>query len=498
MVELSEEKKDIIKKYYVNRYLNIIDINKKDPNKYKEEIENKIDECMTEYKLNGENGRFSEVVGRKCIYFLKREEIKLLSARNIYELCRKSPRFKKNLKMYYKNKNEFNINYYGTMTQEEKDKQIKKINDLTDKFIDRYDFNKSFDSFRTNIINLRNVHNHYLAGINITKPVKEADDKDDIEKFENRFIQKCKGLSSKYLTEEELEIYERALFEYYIDNNFLSNSTIYAKIEIIRERIKSIINQGDKILLNYYNKTGLGFDKLFNNLYNKYSHVCKDALLSINCYTPIKEYLIKEGIYTELILNYIKDYPNTKAQNETSIKNKIVEYVKKENKKKETIIDVEKLRHGTMGEKDNERELMLEKYEYIIDDMIKRNKFYDTEKNVRKELGKKYENIIDTYAKSSINKIPSSYIITRLGQSSKLLNKKTKKKKYEIYKSKITNIKESMTNAYIKYNNLLPSEGYDFKKYMDDVCENYIENGLYNNHEKHFIDAIDLYKKVKL
>ena len=39
---------------------------------------------------------------------------------------------------------------------------------------------------------------------------------------------------------------------------------------------------------------------------------------------------------------------------------------------------------------------------------------------------------------------------------------------------------------------------YDFKKYMDDVCENYIENGLYNNHEKHFIDAIDLYKKARL
>ena len=53
-------------------------------------------------------------------------------------------------------------------------------------------------------------------------------------------------------------------------------------------------------------------------------------------------------------------------------------------------------------------------------------------------------------------------------------------------------------NAYIKYNNLLPSEEYDFKKYMDDVCENYIENGLYNNHEKHFIDAIDLYKKARL
>lgn len=498
MIKLTDEKKDIIKKYYVNHYLNIIDINKKDPNKYKESVENKIEECMNDYKLNSENDRFSSVVGRKCINFLKKEGIEFLNVRNLYNLCRKNPEFKKNLKIYYKNKNEFNINYYATMTQEEKDKQVKKINDLTDKLIDRYDFNKEFENFNTNINNLRTTHNHYLAGINIAKPVTEADDKDDIEKFEDRFIQKCKGLSSKYLTEEELEIYERALFEYYINNNLLSNCTIYAKIEIIKERLKSIINQGDKILLNYYNKTGLGFDKLFNNLYNKYLHVCKDALLSINCYTPIKEYLIKEGIYTELILNYIKDYPNTKTQNETSIKNKIVEYVKKENKKKETIIDIEKLRHGTPFEKDNEKELMLEKYEYIIDDMIKRNKFYDAEKSVRKEMYNKYENIIDAYAKSSVNKAPASYIITRLGQSSKLLNKKTKKKKYEIYKNKITNIKESMMNAYIKYNNLLPSEEYDFKKYMDDVCENYIENGLYNNHEKHFIDAIDLYKRVRL
>lgn len=498
MIKLTEEKKDIIKKYYVNHYLNIIDMNKKDPNKYKESVENKIEECMNDYKLNGENERFSSVVGRKCISFLKKEGIKFLNVRNLYDLCRKNPKLKKNLKIYYKNKNEFNINYYATMTQEEKDNQIKKTNDLIDKLIDRYDFNKEFENFNVNINNLRATHNHYLAGINIAKQVKEVDDKDDIEKFENRFIQKCKGLSSKYLTEEELEIYERALFEYYINNNLLSNSTIYVKIEIIKERMKSIINQGDKILLNYYNKTGLGFDKLFNHLYNKYLHVCKDALLSINCYTPIKEYLIKEGIYTELILNYIKDYPNTKTQNETSIKNKIVEYVKKENKKKEIIIDIEKLRNGTPFEKDNEKELMLEKYEYIVDDILKRNKFYDTEKSVREEMQRKYENIIDTYAKSSVNKIPSSYIITRLGQTSKLLNKKTKKKKYEIYKSKITNIKESMMNAYIKYNNLLPSEEYDFKKYMDDVCENYIENGLYNNHEKHFIDAIDLYKKARL
>ena len=317
MIKLTEEKKDIIKKYYVNHYLNIIDMNKKDPNKYKESVENKIEECMNDYKLNGENERFSSVVGRKCISFLKKEGIKFLNVRNLYDLCRKNPKLKKNLKIYYKNKNEFNINYYATMTQEEKDNQIKKTNDLIDKLIDRYDFNKEFENFNVNINNLRATHNHYLAGINIAKQVKEVDDKDDIEKFENRFIQKCKGLSSKYLTEEELEIYERALFEYYINNNLLSNSTIYVKIEIIKERMKSIINQGDKILLNYYNKTGLGFDKLFNHLYNKYLHVCKDALLSINCYTPIKEYLIKEGIYTELILNYIKDYPNknTKAKN---------------------------------------------------------------------------------------------------------------------------------------------------------------------------------------
>ena len=137
---------------------------------------------------------------------------------------------------------------------------------------------------------------------------------------------------------------------------------------------------------------------------------------------------------------------------------------------------------------------MLEKYEYIIDNIMKKNKFYDTEKNIRKELDRKYENIIDVYSKSSINRTPSSYIITRLNQDSRALSKKVKKKKYVFYKSKITDIKNSMMNAYIKYNNLLPSEEYDFKKYMDDVCENYIENGLYDNHEKYFMDAIKLYK----
>ena len=58
MIKLTEEKKDIIKKYYVNHYLNIIDMNKKDPNKYKESVENKIEECMNDYKLKGENERF--------------------------------------------------------------------------------------------------------------------------------------------------------------------------------------------------------------------------------------------------------------------------------------------------------------------------------------------------------------------------------------------------------------------------------------------------------
>ena len=381
---------------------------------------------------------------------------------------------------------------------EEKDNQIKKINNLTDKIIDDYDFNKEFDNFKAIINNLRTTHNHYLAGININKRAKEIDAKDDIEKFENRFVEKCKGLSSKYLTEEELEIYERALFEYYINNNLLSNSTMYVKVGVIKERVKDIINTGDKILLNYYNKTGLSFDKIFNYFYNKHLHLCKEALMLENYYSPVKEYLIKEGMYTELIINYIKNFPISKSQNEKYFKNRIIEYIKEEKQKKNITVDIEMLRHGTPFEKDNERELMIEKYEYIIDDMLKRNKFYDTEKNVREEMYKKYEGVIDAYAKSSVNKAPASYIITRLGQSSKLLNKKTKKKKYEIYKNKITNIKESMMNAYIKYNNLLPSEEYDFKKYMDDVCENYIENGLYDNHEKHFIDAIDLYKRVKL
>ncbi len=492
MIKLTEEKKDIIKKYYVNHYLNIIDINKKKPNKYKEEIENKVDESMIEYELNGAKERFSRFVGQKCIRFLKQESIEFISIRNLYELCRKNSRFKKNLKMYYKNKNWFNINYYSTMSQEEKDKQIKKVNDLIDKTIDTFDFNKDFDTFKSSISNIKSIHNHYLAGININSKNKHY--KDDIEKFENRFVDKCKDLSTKYLSQKELEIYERAIFEYYINNNLLSNNTIYQKIENIKENVQRAISTGDKILLSYYQKTGLDFDKVFNYFYNKYLYVCKDALLSINCYNPIKEYLIKEGIYTELIINYIKNFPDSRFQKEKYFKNRIVEYVKKENKRKKTIIDVEKLRHGTISEKDNERELMLEKYEYIIDNMMKKNKFYDTEKNIRKELDRKYENIIDVYSKSSINRTPSSYIITRLNQDSRALSKKVKKKKYVFYKSKITDIKNSMMNAYIKYNNLLPSEEYDFKKYMDDVCENYIENGLYDNHEKYFMDAIKLYK----
>lgn len=492
MLELTCENRKIIKKYYVNYYLNIVDANGRKTSNYKKIIEEKMENSISKYFDKNIKSRPSQYLTQDCIYYIHSQNMKIMHTKDIYLLAQKDEKYIKNLINIYTNKIEMYVNCF--YHQSDSKEVIKRINDKVIKKIENYNFKEnSFENFSHIISNLYKREFNILGMYVSSK--SEISKEEKYIKFENKFLDMCCELKTNYLSNEEFEKYKREFYKYHINNNFCPNNTMYEKIGVLKANMMRVLNNGDSILMSYYYITGEGFNHVFNYYYKKYVYVIKDVLKECNLYSPVKEYIIRSSIYSEKISYLIKNYPKTTSNMESILKTEVRKYINNKYIKKKSSFNKEIARNGDNFERENELLILLEDYSYFIDEAMNKRKYYDYEYVIRNILEEKFINTCNAYVHGKVNKPVTSYLSLRFEQISKNLNKKTLNKTYHKHKKQIEVDKEKMIKAYIEYNNLLQSEEYEIRKYIDKVCEVYIENGLYKNHQIHFIKALSSFER---
>lgn len=485
MVNLTNENKEIIRKYYYDMYELKLNMKGIYDSKEIEKAKKFIDEKISLYLLNRSKKNFSAYIADDKLD-IRKPKIENISISKLF-LEAKNGKLEctQYIIRYYQIILEYKINtkYNNIANKEELIESGKKyVEEIIKKYVSK---NKS-----TSLVNYMQAY--VFPSFFENNNLGTIDNLDRIYKnIYNSAINRIKyqGLLSSEEVQNFVMAYSKEKINNYIKNNGENKNKLIIYMETVISRLINYCKDEEQTLIRYNRFFDNRYEDTLNYFYYKYRYLI-DELVDKNDLSQVLRY---EIIFKKVIKEYVDNNINKRITlSPNLLKVKLNELTKLN--KKESNFNYDLARNGTKQDKREQKNILLEELEYMKNDFKDKYIFYTDKDSVDEKIDLAYKNSVTAYIDGITSKNPKSYVWTRMDQAlkpfSELTRKKIDKSKLKvIYRKKAYNV----VNSYIKYKNLSGKELDEFIEYCNVAFNNYINKGYYENIRLYMVNAIMKY-----
>ena len=480
--KLNNNTRKILKDYYINYYLLKIEYNLLNPEDYRKDIEELVDNAI-KYSLEHDRDNFFKYIANRYYIYNCKHKFYNLSPEQLYEYALKDDYFKSIFIKYYENVVVTNTKLNSINMTEDKETRLRVL--TRNEILNCMNKGHSYLTLRHIMANKNNVFWNTLdiKSKKNTLRNKVIDGKTgDIakinffkRKYVKEYLEKAKNFDTK-LTTSELKKYFKVCIPELVDCYFNEHLKSTIRTYVVA-RVQTIIRllSDEYALIKYVRKVPSDYYKALDYYTNHFSYLVDNKDEEVK-----KEY--------ERLVKYYIDNSNFSVPMVKYLKNHINKFINERNK---PTYDINKVLEGNLEEK----EKMIKELHHIVDYYVSLYPYFDTLENVKSTIEEKYLNAIEVYLKSSKDRPITSYIHTRLKQYCDLYYNKTIKKKSLANLIFILRDYALSIDDYKKHHRLSLTDKANLDEYMSNVLEDYINKGKYVDNKKYFDDQINYYHK---
>lgn len=510
-IQITEENKYIIKKYYVDLYkicLNDYGIN--DEKAY-EDINNYVDEIIYKYFNEPKSKKtFAEYIGNHN-YIKRKYKASSINPKEKVRLIKQgNDNYIETLIKFYKIRLEYNISMLDLNSKiENKQKLIDDGKFLIKSSIEKYFNEKNNSDFVTYIQRILR-HFYFKQGIKIYGGENDIviDNINDINKDREELYDIYYKLLKKIIKnvvnfpEDKfdlfLNLYVKEKINLYFKNE-KKESTLRNYMESYIKRSNSsdvkLLVEYNLLLSDYYNESIIFLQNKINIMIDEF--IIKQRISSI----ILKWKLRKESLY--IAKSYLDKCIENKMYYpyEPNISGKLTNILTDQTKLKSTDdFNIELARNGNMEDKKIEFEILLEELSYLKELYKNKYVYYDDASIVAEKINNEYYRIVKSFVydilDAEFKKNYKTYIANRLYEGLKRYSKTTENRFYKKgLVSEFNKYYNEIISSYIDKNNLNEEEMLIFVEYTKNAFRSYINRGSYDMdirwYMKKIIDSYD-------
>lgn len=482
MVNLTDENKEVIRKYYYEMYKLKLEVK----DEYNEETYNELKDFV-DYKIKSFLSNETKVKEFsnffKNTYSVKKIKTGTFPMATLIKKAREgNTKSIEYIIRYYQIKYEFNFMLNKDFSEEKIDEGKKEIETVIRIYFDN-NMNIKLSTYIKRVINFE--LDDFLGDFDISDKKREI-------LYRSNYYRAIKRFNySGILTENEFNnyvfVYLKEKIDKYLEDKEKNELNLSNYVNVLIGRLVSYSSDEEKILIRYNKFFNNKYDETLEFLYNKYNYLLQRELKNNNITSPVK--IIKyqnrfKIILEEYLNNKIDGFVYTgEAYIVKNLRNFILEQEKSPSK-----FNYNLTRNGTEEEKEEQKLIIMEELNYFKEHFKNKYIYFTDNDEVENRINNAFESIVLSYVNGTSTKEPMSYINTRMNQNLELF-RKSKETKFIKNDTEHLFAKKCMPmiHNYINNNNLYGDEFIYFIDYCKSAFNYYVNSGSYKEDIKEFM-----------